>query len=462
MLPPGRSMTPLSRQSGSDSGEHQSSSLSTSSQSPQKWYQRSWKVPSQESSGKQSSRRLRGISSIKDLARRASHQALKPGTIDPHPNIKNAQSLRSRSASVPRLPGDPKAARCRPPTLIIPKSTHPSLESLTPDLSGLSNDISQPETPASADALHFHPLEDVKVLYAGDMGNSPSKTPAVIRKPVPPQAQGKQMPLAKTEIDKSSDTSKEQPTEKAPSAVLRHRTSTVQVPIPRRRSSLTTLHLDRTHFETPVTSKQGNFDIRASSFSENFRPATTSPKSATPTPQPQNQGALSPAILSPSLSTSRPSTASTQTKSPVSPGLTHIHLPATFPNGPIATPVPPLTKLHYHCYQFHKRVRYSQNKTCPVPCMTCGLVEGDSRWKCIWCALRICGGCMSEFDGMGRDLEKLMKWLAQQEEKKKAVDGDAKPGNPSNKSIVTRNGSATSRSKDGSQSADSDGTFKAG
>ena len=40
--------------------------------------------------------------------------------------------------------------------------------------------------------------------------------------------------------------------------------------------------------------------------------------------------------------------------------------------------------------------------------MTCGKMEGEARWKCIWCALRVCAACMAEFDMKNRNLEKFM------------------------------------------------------
>lgn len=111
-----------------------------------------------------------------------------------------------------------------------------------------------------------------------------------------------------------------------------------------------------------------------------------------------------------------------------SPVPSHIHLPRTFPTGPVPVPTPPLTIVHMKCYQGHKRVVASANKYNPVPCMVCKHEEYDRRWSCPFCALRICGSCKAEFDRRGRDLEVIIGWpqKLKEEEENGWKDGEDK------------------------------------
>lgn len=82
--------------------------------------------------------------------------------------------------------------------------------------------------------------------------------------------------------------------------------------------------------------------------------------------------------------------------------------------GALSPPPPPLTLGHYSCYQFHRHICFSPNVHNPVPCMACGVEAGQTRWKCCWCCLRICGSCMEELSHMeDRNLTLLMKRLAE-------------------------------------------------
>lgn len=417
--------SPSPRNSTSDSLKKQSSSAnsagSLSQRSTLSWYQRTFGRPAPSSPKKQPRSPLRPLTAVRELATRSSRQTLRKTTSNQYLGLRYTSSEDS-SSTVTRLPGDPQAPGCRPPTLIAESTDLASLESLTPDQSGDSNDINQPQRPASSNIIQSFPISNPQTTVEARMGNTMSGAITVIRKPVPAYVEEKECSSTKeAEVSPVTETSKGTSPDKDPEPVPRHRVSMVKVPIPRRRSSLTTIHLDRSHFGTPVAPGQGKFNHRSSSFSESFRPTTGSLKSATPTPQNQGQGGdtLSPPLLSPTISNSRPSTANSGARFSSSLVSSHIHLPATFPGGAIATPKPSLTDVHYRCYQEHVRIRYSQNKKCPVPCMTCGVAESDSRWKCIWCALRICGGCMAEFDSKGRDLNVLMQWVAQQEMKKR-------------------------------------------
>lgn len=73
------------------------------------------------------------------------------------------------------------------------------------------------------------------------------------------------------------------------------------------------------------------------------------------------------------------------------------------------TPPPPLTYVHFHCFQFHQNMNLSKNDLAPVPCMTCRTDDSELRWKCSWCCLRICIKCMESLEGsQGRNLETLI------------------------------------------------------
>ena len=70
----------------------------------------------------------------------------------------------------------------------------------------------------------------------------------------------------------------------------------------------------------------------------------------------------------------------------------------------------------------------SANKYNPVPCMVCKHEEHDRRWRCPFCALRICGSCMAEFDRRGRDLGVIIGWLQKlkEEDENGREDGEDK------------------------------------
>lgn len=58
------------------------------------------------------------------------------------------------------------------------------------------------------------------------------------------------------------------------------------------------------------------------------------------------------------------------------------------------TVVPPLTKVHFSCYQSHRSFMVSKNAHYSVPCMTCLKSDQQVRWRCTFCALRVCGDCV--------------------------------------------------------------------
>lgn len=74
--------------------------------------------------------------------------------------------------------------------------------------------------------------------------------------------------------------------------------------------------------------------------------------------------------------------------------------------------IPPLTPIHFHCYQAHRSMKRSSNIHAPVPCMACRVDDTETRWKCMWCCLRICGACMQRLEKVpGRDLKSVVQRL---------------------------------------------------
>ncbi|OAX81611.1 hypothetical protein ACJ72_04043 [Emergomyces africanus] len=74
--------------------------------------------------------------------------------------------------------------------------------------------------------------------------------------------------------------------------------------------------------------------------------------------------------------------------------------------------IPPLTKVHFSCYQSHRYLAASNNVICPVPCMTCLKDDQLIRWRCPFCCLRICGECMQTMQKCKRrSLKELMECL---------------------------------------------------
>ncbi|PGG96249.1 hypothetical protein GX51_07917 [Blastomyces parvus] len=74
--------------------------------------------------------------------------------------------------------------------------------------------------------------------------------------------------------------------------------------------------------------------------------------------------------------------------------------------------IPPLTKIHFSCYQSHRYLAPSNNIVYPVPCMTCLNDDQLIRWRCTFCCLRICGDCMQTMQKCKRrSLKELMECL---------------------------------------------------
>ncbi|KKZ67871.1 hypothetical protein EMCG_06400 [[Emmonsia] crescens] len=74
--------------------------------------------------------------------------------------------------------------------------------------------------------------------------------------------------------------------------------------------------------------------------------------------------------------------------------------------------IPPLTKVHFSCYQSHRYLAASNNAVYPVPCMTCLNDDQLIRWRCTFCCLRVCGECMHTMQKCKRrSLKELMECL---------------------------------------------------
>ena len=412
-----------------------SSNQLTPSRSPQSWFRPANNRSLSSLPKSQHPHRAFGFSSIKGLARSASRQTLRtlPKNTYQPPYSHGCSPPKGGEQRHPNAGKDPKSSILSDPG--PQQSRGSSVESLLIDKSGISSNSTYATTPSPAKHRAFQLIESSSPVQRNSMGNQQS---VVGGKPIPPE--GEHSSAADTiDVEKSSGPSHRQTcnaTQKP--ATFSARGSSVTFNVPRRRSSLTVLHLDSSHFETPDPQHQ-KLQHRASTLTEPrrrpsgpaeiIRPITTilaSSSDTMPTIQVQQREALSPAFLSPPLlsPTSQLSSASSQAPSFKSQNSTlpaFIHLPKTFPDGSIPVPAPPLQLTHYNCYQSHRRVTLSRNKVNPVPCMTCGKTKGEARWKCIWCALRVCGVCMAEFDAKHRDLERFLAGR----EKRKEVDKES-------------------------------------
>lgn len=417
-----------------------SSDQRTHNLSPRTWFRSANTRSLSSLASHQLPHRSLGFSAIRELARSSSRQTLSThsATTERQPYShgcsppKNGE-LRQKTVAqgTPDVPSD----------LEFHQSRGSSVESLPIDKSGISTDSTYATTPSPAKHRAFQLLESSSPVQRKSMGN---KASTVLKKPIPSERKQSSAPI--TMDPKKSLGSSDQQLSTGPhhSATISPRGSSLKFNVPRRRSSLTALHLDSSHFETPDP-QQRDVQHRASTITqprlrpsvlaETTRPITTILTSASGTPatiQAQERETLSPAylsppLLSPTLSTSQPSPASSQAPSSKSRNSvlpTFIHLPKTFPDGPIPVPAPPLNITHYKCYQAHRRIISSRNKVNPVPCMTCGETEGEARWKCTWCGLRICGPCMAEFVVKHKDLEKLIAWLKKKREGSKKDEGE--------------------------------------
>ena len=155
------------------------------------------------------------------------------------------------------------------------------------------------------------------------------------------------------------------------------------------------------------TLTQGNLDATAMS-----RPSPPTSRPASLLSPPRTSSSLSSLLQS---SSSRPPSSSESLIWPPHP------LSPTQSEQDVRVPAPPLRPVHFNCYQSHRRMLPSPNAYHPLPCMTCGVENKNVRWRCVWCCLRICTGCM---DSLNKDRERKLAVLVENVERKaQSVDG---------------------------------------
>ena len=416
-----------------------SSTQRTRNQSPQSWFRPANTRSLSNLTRPQHLHRSIAFSPIRELTTSSSRQTLRtlpastyqlPYSHGCSPPKDGQQKQSTVAQDSPDVPSD----------LELHQSRGSSVESLPIDKSGISTDSTYATTPSPAKHRAFQLLDSSSPVQQMSMG---IKASTVLRKPIP--FKGKHSSAHTTTSSEKSIKLSDQQVSTGPqqTATISPRGSSLKFNVPRRRSSLTVLHLDSSHFETPDP-QQRDLQRRESTLTEprprpsilaeTTRPSTTietSTSGTSLTAQAQKSETLSPAflsppLLSPPLSTSRHSSASSQPASPKSRNSvlpTFIHLPKTFPDGPIQVPVPPLNINHHKCYQAHRYITPSRNRLNPVPCMTCGETKGAARFKCIWCALRICDACMAEFVARHKDLDLLLAWVEKHREGSKKGEG---------------------------------------
>ena len=400
--------------------------------------------------------RLRGISSVKELARKTSRSVLNQTLFNRQTPSLNEIDFDQRHDSVIHLPGSPQGPTCRPPALVGQDSTDSSLDSLTPDQSGISNVSSEPITPPAAQATRSL-LDYRKATLGSDMGNIDSRLvgtkvgKAILRskksqQTIELESSAKPSTFAEQASEQPTKLEPDQTTKEAsglatelgnedtkgnadpdgPPPVLRHRASYGQLQVPRRRSSLTALHLDSSHFENSSLSTNSDRDNRVSGFRASFHPVISSPNATTVVQSPLPQGnkssyTPSPQLLSPSSSKSQ--SWSTNSKLPLSttPKRAQPYFPKTWPDGPPESKPAQLTPSHYECYRLHQPIRREKAMSNQVPCMACGIDDKQQRFSCMWCELRLCERCMKQLDSTkGRPLTTLIDWVAQTKERTSA------------------------------------------
>jgi hypothetical protein len=72
---------------------------------------------------------------------------------------------------------------------------------------------------------------------------------------------------------------------------------------------------------------------------------------------------------------------------------------------------PKLTTAHYECFARHSQMVASRNKAYPLTCQACNIEDGEMRWQCAWCRLRICGRCVRGLQKLDKDLSKLLDYV---------------------------------------------------
>ena len=138
-------------------------------------------------------------------------------------------------------------------------------------------------------------------------------------------------------------------------------------------------------------------------------PLTITSSPAMRSPQPKK--ALPIPILTPEASPSSTSFPTPTIRSPTALQSPNFHGNTHFPTQPQRSPpgtvLPglPLTLTQLECYTSHKHMRRANNNVCPVACMVCQRKDLEARWRCMWCSVSACAGCMQVLERVdGRDL----------------------------------------------------------
>jgi hypothetical protein len=217
---------------------------------------------------------------------------------------------------------------------------------------------------------------------------APNQTyPAIQRPPTPeyPKADKHQPSTPQVLSPRSPFTPPDD--EKAPALPQKSdsRAKTIQSDLPRSDSQATTIRPN----------------ISSSNSSENSESHTiTSEAPILLAPHPEKPFAAR--LLTPQLSPDK-------TSPLVLPSPSHrIHFPSVQSPAAKGTifPGPPLSVVHFKCFQSHKLMRSTRNTLCPVACMICKKKDTEIRWKCTWCCLSACGSCMQVLSSIpGKDLE---------------------------------------------------------
>lgn len=103
-----------------------------------------------------------------------------------------------------------------------------------------------------------------------------------------------------------------------------------------------------------------------------------------------------PAQLSPEANGTRPSQSHYDANQRAQEDGSSDAIPSPLPPQMTDIIVPPITKIHFSCYQSHRSMPGTTNVWYSVPCMTCSKIDQEERYRCIFCCLRICGDCFDD------------------------------------------------------------------
>ena len=86
--------------------------------------------------------------------------------------------------------------------------------------------------------------------------------------------------------------------------------------------------------------------------------------------------------------------------------------PRKIPYDTFDIPPPPLTDVHFKCYQNHVNMKVTANRHAAVPCMVCWTVDSEERWRCTFCGMRVCSSCANRLQAdPARSLGRLVDFV---------------------------------------------------